>query len=95
MIIIGEKINASIPGIKEAIKAHDEDSLKQIAWMQEEAGAQVIDVNGQVVRRLYAGGMNAGGFLGPYYPGSGTALNSTVTFGRIAGRNAVGEQRWA
>ncbi len=58
------------------------------------ARAQVIDVNGQAVRRLYAGGMNAGGFLGPYYPGSGKALNSTVTFGRIAGRNAVAEQPW-
>jgi fumarate reductase flavoprotein subunit len=59
------------------------------------ARAQVIDVNGQAIRRLYAGGMNAGGFLGPYYPGSGTALNSTVTFGRIAGRNAAAEQPWA
>jgi fumarate reductase flavoprotein subunit len=57
--------------------------------------AQVVDVNGEVIPRLYAGGMVAGGFIGPYYPGSGTALNSTVTFGRIAGENAVAEEDWS
>jgi len=57
--------------------------------------AQVLDVNGVVIPRLYAGGMVAGGFIGPYYPGSGTAINSTVTFGRIAGENAVAEEDWS
>jgi 5-methyltetrahydrofolate--homocysteine methyltransferase len=45
MIIIGEKINASIPSIKQAVKAHDADQLKQSALMQEDAGAHVIDIN--------------------------------------------------
>lgn len=55
--------------------------------------AQVVDVNGTVIPRLYAGGMVAGGFIGPYYPGSGTAVAATVTFGRIAAQNAVKETK--
>ena len=57
--------------------------------------AQVVDVNGEVIPRLYAGGMAAGGFIGPYYPGSGTAINSTVCFGRISGVNAAAEEAWS
>lgn len=57
--------------------------------------AQVVDVNGQVVPHLYAAGMTAGGFIGPYYPGSGTAVMSTVVFGRIAGANAAAEEALA
>jgi len=56
--------------------------------------AQVIDVFGEVIPRLYAGGMVAGGFIGPYYPGSGTAVASTVCFGRIAAQNALAEEAW-
>ena len=39
--------------------------------------------------------MAAGGFIGPYYPGSGTALNSTVCYGRISGVNAAAEEAWS
>jgi urocanate reductase len=53
--------------------------------------AQVVDVWGNVIPRLYAGGMTAGGFIGPYYPGSGTAIAATVCFGRIAGKYAAEE----
>jgi fumarate reductase flavoprotein subunit len=56
---------------------------------------QVIDVDGEVIPRLYAGGMVAGGFVGPYYPGSGTAVAITVCSGRIAGQNAAKEKAWA
>jgi 5-methyltetrahydrofolate--homocysteine methyltransferase len=45
MIIIGEKINASIPKIKKAIVGRDAGFLKEMAKEQEEAGADVIDVN--------------------------------------------------
>jgi hypothetical protein len=31
------------------------------------------------------------GYIGPYYPGSGTALSRTVSLGRIAAKNAVAE----
>ncbi len=52
--------------------------------------AQVLDVNAGPVPGLYAAGMTAGGFTGPYYPGSGSALTANVTFGRIAGTQAAG-----
>ena len=45
MIIIGEKINASIPKIKKAIGERDEKFLKRMATEQENAGADVIDIN--------------------------------------------------
>lgn len=52
---------------------------------------QVIDVEGKVIPHLYAAGMAAGGFIGPYYPGSGTAVLATVVLGRISGENATKE----
>jgi len=57
--------------------------------------AQVLDVHGEVIPRLYAGGMAAGGIIGPYYPGSGTAVCTTVCFGRIAGQKAAAEETWS
>jgi len=57
--------------------------------------AQVLDVHGEVIPRLYAGGMVAGGIIGPYYPGSGTAVAITVCFGRISGQNAAAEAAWS
>ena len=52
--------------------------------------AQVIDVWGAVIPRLYAVGNVAGGVLGEHYPGSGSALNAGMTFGAIAGKHATG-----
>ena len=57
--------------------------------------AQVLDVHGEVIPRLYAGGMVAGGLVGPYYPGSGTAVCTTVCYGRIAGEKAAAEAAWS
>jgi cobalamin-dependent methionine synthase I len=45
MIIIGEKINATIPSIRKAIAARDEAFFKRLASGQEKAGASLIDVN--------------------------------------------------
>lgn len=53
--------------------------------------AQVVDVWGNVIPRLYAAGQISGGVIGEHYPGSGTALNALVTFGRIAGAKAAAE----
>lgn len=72
-----------------------EVNLGSIGGLKINPKAQVIDVHGAVIPRLYAGGMVAGGFIGPYYPGSGTAINATVTFGRIAGKNATAESPWS
>lgn len=44
MIIIGEKINGTIPSIKKAIQQRDEDFIQKIAIKQVEAGAHYIDV---------------------------------------------------
>ena len=43
MIIIGEKINGSIPAVAKAIAERDADFIKARAISQEEAGATFID----------------------------------------------------
>ena len=44
MIIIGEKINGSIPSVGEAIKNKDAEFIKNLAKAQADAGATFIDV---------------------------------------------------
>jgi 5-methyltetrahydrofolate--homocysteine methyltransferase len=44
MLIIGENINATIPGIKELIVNHDGTALEDLAVRQEQSGANIIDV---------------------------------------------------
>ena len=44
MIIIGEKINGSIPSVAKAIADRDEEHIKKLAKDQSEAGANFIDV---------------------------------------------------
>ena len=44
MIIIGEKINGSIPSVAKAIAERDEEHIKKLAIAQSEAGATYIDV---------------------------------------------------
>ena len=44
MIIIGEKINGTIPGVAEAIAKKDADYIRALARTQAEAGADFIDV---------------------------------------------------
>ena len=43
MIIIGEKINGSIPAVAEAIAKRDAEFIKQRAILQDKAGATFID----------------------------------------------------
>ncbi len=47
---------------------------------------EVIDVNGNAIPGLYAAGMASAGWLGSYYPGSGTALLGAIHWGRKAGK---------
>jgi len=44
MIIIGEKINGSVPLVAEAIKRRDESLIRNLALRQTEAGADYLDV---------------------------------------------------
>lgn len=49
--IIGESLNASIPAVKEAVVAQDQEKLTALAIRQAECGAHMLDVNAAVVGR--------------------------------------------
>ena len=51
----------------------------------------MLDTAGKVIPHLYAAGQVAGGFMGSYYPGTGTGILSTLAFGRAAGEHALAE----
>jgi fumarate reductase flavoprotein subunit len=72
-----------------------EYNLGTIGGLRINGDCQVLNTNGKVIPRLYAGGQTAGGFMGPYYPGTGTGVISTVYFGRIAGQKAADETVWS
>lgn len=50
---------------------------------------RVIDLAGNPIPHLFAAGIGSGGWLGPYYPGSGTAIMATMHTGRTAGISAA------
>ena len=52
MIIIGEKINGSIPSVAAAIQAKDGEFIKNLAKAQTEAGATYIDVCASVAEDI-------------------------------------------
>ena len=54
------------------------------------ARAQVLDVHGDPIKRLYSAG-ELGSLWHRNYPGAGN-VSEALAFGRIAGRNAAGEQ---
>lgn len=52
---------------------------------------KVLNVWDEPIPGLYAAGSTTSGWRGAIYQGSGTAVGTAVTFGRIAGRNAAAE----
>ena len=56
--------------------------------------AQVMDVRGRIVPRLYAAGAASTLVVAFLYPLSGTMIGDAFAMGRIAGRNAAGEAPW-
>ena len=56
--------------------------------------AQVLNVYGKPIPRLYAAGRATGGIVNSQYPHCGIYLSSAIFFGRIAGRNAAAEKPW-
>lgn len=56
------------------------------------AKAQVLDVYGEPIKRLYSAG-ELGSIFNILYPGAGN-VSECLSFGRIAGRNAAGERPW-
>jgi fumarate reductase flavoprotein subunit len=51
--------------------------------------SQVVNENGDVIKGLYAAGETTGNVYGRYYVGSGYAISSAITFGRVAGYEAA------
>jgi fumarate reductase flavoprotein subunit len=51
--------------------------------------AQVLDQADRVITGLFAAGETTGGVLGERYIGGGNSITNAITFGRVAGRNAV------
>lgn len=45
MLIIGESLNATVPAVSQAIAAHDEKFITELAKFQVECGAMMLDVN--------------------------------------------------
>ena len=64
-------------------------NIGSIGGLKIDTNAQVIGRDGAPIVGLYAAGTNAGGWLGPYYPGSGTCLQGVLNWGRIAGAQAA------
>lgn len=66
-------------------------SLGALGGLKINTKAQVLDTAGEIIPHLYAAGQVAGGFMGSYYPGTGTGILATLAFGRSAGENALAE----
>ncbi len=54
MIVIGEKINGSIPSVGKAIAGHDEEFIKKLAKLQSDCGADYIDCCASVSEAVVA-----------------------------------------
>ncbi|BFM06878.1 FAD-binding protein [Halioxenophilus aromaticivorans] len=52
--------------------------------------ARVLREDGTVMEGLYATGVSTAGVMGPAYPGGGSSVGPSFTFGYIAARHAVG-----
>jgi 3-oxosteroid 1-dehydrogenase len=52
--------------------------------------ARVIDAAGQPIEGLYATGNCAGSVMGDSYPGAGSTIGPSMTFGYVAARHALG-----
>jgi fumarate reductase flavoprotein subunit len=66
-------------------------NLGAIGGLRIDTKARVIDVNGNPIPHLFAGGQVAGGFMGSFYPGTGTGILSTLVFGKAAAESALAE----
>lgn len=66
-------------------------SLGALGGLKINTKAQVLNTEGEPIPHLYAAGQVAGGFMGSYYPGTGTGILATLVFGRSAAENALQE----
>lgn len=59
------------------------------------ADCEVVDIHGEVIPHLFAGGMNAGGWIGKFYHACGWAVTGTAVTGRTCGENAAKQEAWS
>lgn len=65
-------------------------SIGVMTGLKIDTDARVIDKNGEIIPNLYAAGEVANGdFYYKEYPASGTSIQMSLSFGRIAGTNAA------
>ena len=64
-------------------------NIGSIGGLKINSNAEVLGTQGSPIPHLFAAGTNTGGWLGPYYPGSGTCLQGALNWGRIAGTSAA------
>lgn len=69
-------------------------NLGTLGGLKINVDAQVLDWDNEPIPRLFAGGMCSGGWIGAWYPGSGTAVGGTVHWGRKSGKNAAALEPW-
>lgn len=62
-------------------------NLGSLGGMSINTDSQVLDNFGEPIKGLYAAGLNAGGWVTGYYPGSGTAIAGIIHQGRKAGKH--------
>ncbi len=67
-------------------------NMGSIGGLAIDTSARVLNTNGDCIPRLYAAGMASAGWMGGYYPGSGTALLGGQHWGWRAGVGAASEQ---
>lgn len=61
-------------------------NIGSIAGLNVNVNLEVLDNLDRPIKGLYAAGQNAGGWIGEYYPGSGTALGGSLHQGRRVGK---------
>ncbi|MGT2749355.1 FAD-dependent oxidoreductase [Streptococcus orisasini] len=64
-------------------------NLGSIGGLKINVDCQVLDLFDKVIPHLYAAGLNAGGWIAGYYPGSGTAISGIVHQGRKAAQHLL------
>ena len=64
-------------------------NIGSIGGLLIDTDAAILDTDGAPIPHLFGAGVNTAGWIGPYYPGSGTCLQGALNWGRIAGKSAA------
>lgn len=61
-------------------------NIGSIGGLKVNSQLEVLGTDDAPIAGLYAIGLNAGGWIGNYYPGSGTVLGGSLAQGRFIGK---------